>query len=383
MGAAAVKVVAVSVTDAGAALAARLPYEHRHGSAAEAVRGLWGEVDGLVLMLAVGAAARIIAPLLADKRTDPAVVCVDHAGRWAVPVAGGHAGANDLARDVAALLGAEAVITTATDAAGVAALDDRPGWVAEGDVAGVTAALLDGRPPAVEDELPPGWPRPADLAGGPGPHRVVLTDRVVPPAPGTVALHPPTLVAGVGTSSDALPVEARAHLASALAGAGLAPVSVGLVATIDRRASHPAVTGLGHRVVAFPPEQLAAVPVPHPSPTVAGAVGTPSVAEAAALLAAGDGAELVVTKTTSPHVTVAVARRARPAGGLSIVGLGPGGAAHRTPAAAAAVRAAEVVIGYTAYVDAAKPLLGAVQDVRPSPIGAEPERARAALAEAL
>ena len=369
----------MSVTAAGAALADRLPYEHAAGPTGEVVPRRWAGVDGFVLFLAAGAAVRIVAPLLADKATDPAVVCVDEAGRFAVALCGGHAGgANALARSVAAALGATPVVTTATDAAGVAALDLLPGFVAAGDVAGVTAAMLDGRPPLVRNEL--GWP--LTLAAGAGPEAVVVTDRHMPATPGVVALHPPSLVVGVGASTGA-PAEAAVDLlAAALAGAGLAPASVGEVATIDRRAGDPVVRSLGLPVRAFTAEALAGVDVPSPSETVRAAVGTPSVAEAAALLAAGPGAELVVAKQVSPQATVAVARRAGPRGHLAVVGLGPGDAAHRTPAAETAVRRAEVVIGYGPYVDACADLLTPAQEVVRSPIGDETVRAKQAVAEA-
>src|SRR5205814_1719266 len=98
-------------------MAARLPYEHVHGGAGDTIRQRWADVDGFVLFLATGAAVRIIAPLLSDKRTDPAIVCVDEGGRYATALTGGHeGGANDLARSVAAALGAEPVITTASEA---------------------------------------------------------------------------------------------------------------------------------------------------------------------------------------------------------------------------------------------------------------------------
>ena len=376
------RVVTVSVTPGGRALAARLPYEAVHGGAAEAVRRLWPEVDGLVLMLATGAAVRIVAPLLEDKGRDPAVVCVDEAGRWAVALSGGHAGgANDLARSVAALLGAEAVVTTATDAAGVPALDLLPGFTASGDVAGVTRALLEGRQPVVEIDVA-GWAGPPALASGSGPERVLVTDRFPAGGRGVVLLHPRSLVVGVGCSTGASAEEVRLLLDAALEEAGLARASVGTVATIDRRAVHPAVTGLGLPVRAYAPAELAGVEVPHPSPVVAEAVGTPSVAEAAALLAAGRGGSLVVAKRTSPSATVAVARRSGPAGELLLVGLGPGHAGHRTPAAAAAVRSAEVVTGYAPYVDQAADLLGPGQVVERHPIGSEAERARGALEHA-
>ncbi len=88
------------------------------------MRARWADVDGFVLVCATGIAVRAIAPLLADKAADPAVVVVDDAGRFAVALTGGHrGGANVLAREVAALLGAEPVVTTATDGAGLPALD--------------------------------------------------------------------------------------------------------------------------------------------------------------------------------------------------------------------------------------------------------------------
>ena len=383
------EVLCISVTEAGRALASRLPFPSVHGNAAATVRERWAGVDGLVLFLASGAAVRIVAPLLADKATDPAVVCVDEAGHFAVALCGGHArGANELARVVAAELGATPVVTTATDSVGLAPLDRLPGLVAAGDVAGVTAALLDGRPPLVVNEL--GWPLPAVLAHGSGsvpernagPELVVVTDRAVPRTPGLVALHPPSLVVGVGAATDASPAESAALLERALAEAGLARASVAEVATIDRRAADPVVTHLRLPVRAFAAEQLAGVAVPSPSDVVAAAVGTPSVAEAAALLAAGPGAELVVGKLASASATVAVARRRRPRGRLTVVGLGPGGAEHRTPAAEAAVRDAEVVIGYGPYVDACADLLGPAHEVVRSPIGDEVVRAKTALAEA-
>lgn len=375
----AARTLTVSITDAGRALAGRLPFDAVHGDLAATVRSRWGDVDAFVLCCAAGIAVRVVGPLLADKRRDPAVVCVDEAGAFVVALCGGHAGgANRLAQEVAALLDATPVVTTATDAAGLPALDDLPGFVATGDVAGVARSWLDGPPPRVDRTLD--WPLP--FAGGNGPGRVVVTDLAVEAVPGTVVLHPPSLVVGVGASSDAPAGAAADLLEAALADADLSPLAVALVATIDRRAGDPVVRSLGHPVRAFPADVLGAVPVPNPSEVVAAEVGTPSVAEAAALLAAGPGAELVVTKRKGATATVAIARRARPEGTLAVVGLGPGHPRHRTPAAAAAVRAAEVVIGYGAYVDQCLDLLGPAACVVRSPIGAEADRCAEALRRA-
>ena len=412
------RVVTVSVTERGRALAERLPYERMHGDAAATVRRLWGDVDGFVLVLAVGAAVRIIAPLLGDKARDPAVVCVDDGGRHVVAVLGGHvAGANALAREAAGLLGADPVVTTATDSTFTPGLDQLHGLRAEGDVAGVTAALLDGRPVVLDNRL--GWPLPNALTGilrdpgrqddGEGAgrgegrgtageavtpegearataddghrtagHRVVVTDELVSPEPGQVILRPPSIVAGIGTSTAAPPEEVATLLNEALAAANLATESLGLVATIDRRATEPAIVAIGRPIHTFDSAALAAVTVPTPSEVVRAAVGTPSVAEAAALLGAGPGAVLVATKRASSHATVALARRIRPPGRIAVVGLGPGDPALRTQEATRAVRGAEVVVGFSGYVDLCADLLGPAQCVLASPIGEEVRRARQA-----
>lgn len=376
-------IVSVSVTEAGRARARRLPYEHVHGSAATVVHERWDSVDGFVLFLATGAAVRIVAPLLGGKHEDPAVVCVDEGGRYAVALVGGHAaGANELARHVAGLLDAEPVLTTATDSTGTVALDTLPGFAVSGDVAAVTAAMLDGRAPCVVNDRD--WPLPAGLTEGSrdAPERIVVTDRRQPPARGVVTLHPPSLVAGVGASTGAPEDAVSELLDAALDHAALARASVAEVATLDRKTSEPALQALGLPLRGFTADALRAIDVPTPSAVVAEAVGTPSVAEAAALLDAGPGAELVVQKQANAVATVAIARRSRPPGRLRIVGLGPGAPGLRTPAAEAAVRHAHVVIGYGPYVDACADLLQPHHEVVRSPIGEEVLRAKQALAEA-
>src|SRR3989440_3540233 len=154
--------------------------------------------------------------------------------------------------------------------------------------------VLDGRAPRVSNEL--GWPLPAVLTGGDARERIVVTDRRVAAEPGDVALHPPSLVAGVGASTGA-PARAVSDLfAAALDDAGLARASVAEIATLDRKTTEPGLQALGLPMRGFTAEALREVAVPTPSAVVADAVGTPSVAEAAALLAAGPDAELVVPK---------------------------------------------------------------------------------------
>ena len=374
-----VNVLAVSITEAGRALASRLPYERHHGDLAAEVRERWHDVDAFVLIAATGICVRVIGPLLTDKSTDPAIVTVDDAGRHVIALSGGHhGGANALAVDVAALLHAEPVLSTATDVRGAIGLDMLPGFVARGDIAGVTRAWLDGDAPRVANVLD--WPLPFD--GGSGESVVVVTDLDEPPTAGRVVLHPPTLVVGVGASTDASASAASDLLDAALREHGLAKASLSLVATIDRRAADPVVTSLGLPVRSFDASALGRVEVPNPSARVAAEVGTASVAEAAALLAAGPGASLAVEKRVGKTATLAIARRVRPEGSVAVVGLGPGSALHRTLAATVAVRTAEVVVGFDRYVDQCAGLLSAGQTVVRSPIGAEADRCRDALERA-
>ncbi len=433
------RVLVWSVTDAGAALSRRLPYEHRHGQLVSGVRQRWADVDGLVLVCATGIAVRAIAPLLADKAADPAVVVVDDGGRFVVALTGGHqGGANVLAREVAELLGAQPVVTTATDAAGLPALDNLPGFTATGDIAAVTRAWLDGSPPTISvDPALAGWPLPpalavldpaasavlgtdrVDGAGRSVPRTgrvstaptVVVTDRDVRPGAEEVVLRPRSLALGVGSSSGADPAALHRLVIETLAAEGLSLDAVGCVATVDRKASEAAIVelaaALGAPLRTFPADVLAAMQVPNPSEVVAAVVGTPSVAEAAAIAATSgpvpagpesgargsgapgsdgdgrrDGGALVVEKRRSAEATVAVARRGGPEGHLAVVGLGPGAPAWRTPAAASAVRHADVVVGYGPYVDLAGELLGTHHTVVRSPIGAERARVSEALRRA-
>ncbi|MGW4276575.1 precorrin-3B C(17)-methyltransferase [Streptomyces seoulensis] len=383
----------ISATAAGAAardrLAAAWPDRTRvyDGPVGEAVRAAFAECEQVVCFLATGAVVRLIAPLLGDKAADPGVVCVDEGGRFAVSLVGGHGGgANELAVAVGDVLGAEPVVTTATDAVGVAGLDTL-GLPVEGDVARVSRALLDGEPVRLDAEVP--WPLPALPVAEQGSYAVRVTDRAVRPVDGEVLLRPPSLVVGVGASRGAPVDEVLELVERALREAGLSARSVAALATVDAKAAEPGLVGaaerLGVPLVTYAAEELAAVTVPNPSDAPLAAVGTPSVAEAAAL---AGGGELLVPKRKSERAdgrpamaTCAVVRR--PARGrLAVVGLGPGARDLLTPRAAAELRRAAVLVGLDQYVDQIRDLLRPGTRVLESGLGAEEERARTAVAEA-
>ncbi|GGP71516.1 precorrin-3B C(17)-methyltransferase [Streptomyces calvus] len=383
----------ISATAAGAAardrLAAAWPDRTRvyEGPVPDAVRSAFAECEQLVCFLATGAVVRLVAPLLAGKTSDPGVVCVDEGGRFAVSLLGGHGGgANDLAREVAGLLDAEPVVTTATDAVGLPGLDTL-GLPVEGDVAAVSRALLDGEAVALRAEV--AWPLPPLPVADEGRYTIRVTDRLVEPAEREVLLRPPTLVVGVGASKDAPVEEVLALVEDTLREAGLSAASLAELATVDAKAEEPGIVAaarrLGVPLVTYGAGELARVDVPNPSDAPLDAVGTPSVAEAAALLGGG---ELLVPKRKSRRAdgrpamaTCAVVRRPG-RGRLAVVGLGPGARDLLTPRAEAELRRACVLVGLDQYVDQIRDLLRPGTRVLESGLGAEEERARTAVAEA-
>ena len=389
----------VAVTAAGQNAAERLakawPDARRYnGPAAEALPCAFSECDAIVCFLAVSATVRLLAPLLASKHEDPGVVCVDEALRHAVPVLGAHrGGGNELARRVQQVLGAEPVITTASDAAGTAGLDDfgadlgfsiEPG----SDLAAVGTAILSGArvtfSAAQEWPLPP-LPPTVVRTGRPEPGvpAVVVTDQTIDHAERTVVYRPRSLLVGVGASRGAPAAEIGRLIDDTLSELGLSPRSVRHVATAEVKADeHGLQAAAAERnwpLVTFPTGRLAAVPVPNPSEVVRRAVGTPSVAEAAALIE--PGATLLAAKRASAHATVAVAR-GRPRGRLAVIGLGPGARDLMTPRAVAELRRAAVVAGLDSYLEQVADLLRPGTRVLASGLGAEQQRAAEAVAQA-
>ncbi|PZG83979.1 precorrin-3B C(17)-methyltransferase, partial [Streptomyces sp. NTH33] len=222
-----------------------------------------------------------------------------------------------------------------------------------------------------------------------GPYTVRVTDRAVEPGGREVVLRPPSLVVGVGASGGAPVEEVLGLVEGALRDAGLSVRSVSCLATVDAKAKEPGLVAaagrLGVPLVTYSAEQLAAVDVPNPSAAPLAAVGTPSVAEAAALLGGG---ELLVPKRKSERAdgrpamaTCAVVRRPG-RGRLAVVGLGPGARDLLTPRAKAELRRASVLVGLDQYVDQIRDLLRPGTRILESGLGAEEERARTAVAEA-
>jgi cobalt-precorrin 5A hydrolase / precorrin-3B C17-methyltransferase len=362
------------------------------GRPGPALRQAWAECDGVVAFMAAGIAVRLAAPLLRAKDRDPGLVCVDDAGRFAVALAGGHeGGGNRLAARVATSLGATPVITTASEALGLPALGELGadlGFTVEpgSDLAAVAGAMVAGdEVTLVSDQRWPLPPLPDAVVRARQPRApcLLVTDRLVDPPRPAVVYRPASLVVGVGCSGGASAAEIGELIDRSLAEARLAASSVAGLASVDAKRHEPGLLRLaeerGWSLRLHPGATLARIEVPSPSAVVQRAVGTPSVAEAAAL--AGDPAALVVTKRKSRRVTVAVARL-RPRGRLYLVGTGPGDPDLLPPLARRALARCELVVGLDRYVERIRALLRPGTRIVASAIGDELERSGLAVAEA-
>ncbi|MBD1918796.1 MULTISPECIES: precorrin-3B C(17)-methyltransferase [Cyanophyceae] len=382
------------------------------GSLPETIAQLWSTQDGLIFALATGAVVRLIAPLLTDKTTDPAVVVVAETGNQVISLCGGHQGGADaLTHRIALLLGAEPVITGSASTHGLPGVDVLGvpfAWSkGSGDWTGVSAALAHGKPIEVfqdcgttlwQDHLPPTHPFVFEPVRTPNArlwispiHRQFAPDSDFPKA----QWHPRVLWVGIGCERDTPQAVIEAAIARVCRAGHFAEGAIAGIASLDLKADEVGLVALCAErqwpLRCFTAEELKAIPVPNPSTVVEQAVQTPSVAEAAAILAATGAAagqlrvakQVVRVEGQPGAVTVAIAQSEREyiphAGHLALVGTGPGDLNQITPAAKGAIARANVVIGYGLYIDQIRPLYRPGQIVEPWPITQERQRADRAI----
>ena len=397
----------VALTDQGAVLARKLaagfPAAELHGydkRVAQAdvrffdlrrhLSDLYTAGRPVVVVASVGIVARILAPLLIDKYAEPPVICIAENGASVVPVLGGHRGGNDIARAIASALDVAPAITTAGDARFGVALDNPPpGWRCSNPAAAkdVMAALLADAPVTVEDDAPAAVDRRwlPEISGDPGGPGMQITVHL--PGEG-FALHPAILTVGVGCERGAAADELLDLVRRALVDSALSDKAVACIATIDLKEDEPAMRELAESLNVplrlFPAAALEAETprVSAPSDIVFDAVGSHSVAEAAALAAAGGAATLAVPKLIGKRTTCAIAMAngivdpmtaGRGCGELRIVGLGPGHADWRAPEATNAINTATDIVGYRLYLDLVKELVGG-KNLHPYGLGEERDR---------
>lgn len=363
-------------------------------NALDHARDLFAAGVPVVGVCASGILIRAVAPLLADKRKEPPVISVSDDGAVVVPLLGGHRGANKLSSEISAALGAVSAVTTAGDVALGVALDAPPaGWrlVNRDDAKAAMAALLSGEGAQVEGQA--SWL--ADLPKGDGVKLSATMQRQTDLGGAHLQFAPQRLTLGVGCARDCPPAELAALVDEVLAEADVAPEAVHSVNTITLKADEPAIIQLANHLDAplclFDADTLdAETPrLENPSDVVFAEVGTHGVSEAAALAQAGPNGEFLVTKRKTANATCALVispeplteLKGRARGRLSVVGIGPGQAAWRTPEVSRLVAEAEELVGYGLYIDLLGPL--AIGKERSDfPLGGEEDRCRYALEQA-
>ncbi|MBV7408473.1 precorrin-3B C(17)-methyltransferase [Maritimibacter sp. DP1N21-5] len=361
-------------------------------NALDHARDLFAAGTPVVGVCASGILIRAVAPLLSDKRSEPPVLSVSDDGSVVIPLLGGHRGANRLATEIAAALGAKAAVTTAGDIAIGAALDvPPPGYRLANpeDAKGAMAALLSGSGVSVIGDNIFGL---EDTDGG---VELAVTETSLDGSEARLVYHPQVFTLGVGCARNCPPEELWDLVLSTLADAGIAPGAIAAVGTIDLKADEPAILSLAARLGVplrlFPAAELEAQTgrSANPSEVVFAEVGTHGVSENAALCLAGEAGQFAATKRKTANATCALVRApapittlaGRPRGRLSIVGIGPGQSTWRTPEVSRLVADAEELVGYGLYIDLLGPL-AAGKARSDFPLGGEEDRCRYALEQA-
>lgn len=280
---------------------------------------------GHVVVGATGMVVRIIAPLLKSKQTDPAVVVLPQDGRFAISLISGHlGGGNRLTLEVAQLVGAKPIISTATDIEDLPALEiiaqDHDLVVEDyAQLTLVSRRLVEGYKIPVYD--PGGFLTPylapwskifefcSALPPGPGP-KVVVNYHLGSINSKALILRPRVIFLGLGCHHDVELTELEDLIDHSLAEAALAVTAVAALATVETRANEPVLLKISQNrrwpLIIFTKKELDRINTPNPSEIVRKRIGVFSVCEAAALLAARSD-RLIITKKKRSNSTLAAA----------------------------------------------------------------------------
>ena len=296
---------------------------------------LWPAYKGLIIIISLGAVVRMIAPLLEDKKKDPGVVVIDDRGENVISVLSGHlGGANELTHEVAAVMGARAIITTASDVQKTIPVDlfgRRFGWEWDSDekLTPVSASVVNEEQVAVVNEsgerdwwmhdapMPPSikeYPSIAAAQAASPQAALVVSHRLLTPAEQTildngVLYRPKVIVLGMGCNRGTSADEIEAVIKETLDELQFSIKSVKALATIELKKDEEGLIAVcekyGWPFVYYSPEQLNQVEISDPSDTVFKFTGAYGVSEPAAKLYAGVS-ELVLTKKKSGNATISV-----------------------------------------------------------------------------
>ncbi|MFY1020168.1 precorrin-3B C(17)-methyltransferase [Ectopseudomonas khazarica] len=323
--------------------------ERHYDDFGDSLRALYRAGQPLLVLCAAGIVIRSLAPLLAEKGSEPPVLALAEDGSAVVPLLGGLAGVNRLAREIAAHLEVTPAITTSGELRFGTCLLEPPAGYALADLQQgkrFVSDLLGGETVRIEGQAP--WLEAAQLPVDNAARRVIhITPQARPAQPDELLIHPRSVAVLVERTDDQL--AARIH--RALSAANLAPQALAALLADKARMADAAL-------------HAAARELNLPLRFIHGAS-----AELPVRQLAGDGLRLLLAEQP-----LDVERLGQRRGRLSVVGLGPGAAEHMTPAVRRALDEAEDLLGYDTYVKMAGPLR-ADQCLHPSDNREELQRA--------
>ena len=388
-------------------------------SLAQHLQNIWADSQAIVCCLTIGAIVRLISPLLKDKKVDPAITVITPDFKYVISLVGGHQGKGDpLTNLLASQLNAEAIVTSASSALNLPAIDifgQVYGWRSgKGDWNAVSGAITRQQPTLVKQTAGLTWWRnrlpqnhPFIFSGDESPAtetqatvHIGIEASIGDSAP-CVSWHPQVLWVGIGCERNTSFKLIESALIKVLAENNLAPEAIASLVSIDLKSDEEGILQLAQKwqlpFGVFTPEELKSIAVPTPSEIVAKEVGTPSVAEASALKGANSAdlennqGELILHKQIikdesgeeSGAITIAIAQSSleyNPKDGeLYLIGTGPGNIEYLTKKAQTALQEAEIIIGYGLYIDLISSLLRPEQIIESYNITQEKQRAQRAI----
>ncbi len=374
------------------------------------LREKWGKLELIIFVGSVGASIRLINSLLSSKDKDPGVIVIDKKGSKIIPIIGAHqSNIQNIAFQICNLFGGEIIETNNSidqNYLNIDSFGNQWGWKRSGDIKDWSKLIIkqSNKKEVFCSQLSGNnlW-KTSEV----GNTITQLSNKDYEQKKSIFHIsiyrnhkntwHPPTLWIGLGCERNTSKELIEDSLQSFLATNNLSPLSIAGFATVDLKKDEKAILEISKEknlpIKFFTSEELSSINTPNPSNVVLNEIGTPSVAEAACMLAAGQGSKLLKekkifksvdsSKSTFGAVTIAVSESKNQysplTGEIHVVGSGPGDISYLTNDARKALSKCSIWIGYKMYLDLIKPLKRKDQVMIESNLTEEKERCEKAI----